>query len=163
MKKGFVILISTVVILIATVVATAHVATPTRTANLPRILYNETFTQETDIYFVYFWRDNCSRCREFEPYLVQAFNDGFPVLIVDMNNHRNHNAWYGQGDYRDAEFANRSADMTGISHYHGIEIEGTPTVIRIEDGVVTHQISGFPNVLALINMYFESSQINVES
>lgn len=62
------------------------------TKDLPMISYTETFNQDPSEYYVYFWQESCSYCVEFEPYLVDAANDGVPIYVVNMPD--NVEAWY---------------------------------------------------------------------
>ncbi|MCL1990113.1 MAG: thioredoxin family protein [Defluviitaleaceae bacterium] len=157
MKKLMVASLSVIVVLLAALVVVDQVGPPTRTAQLPRIFYTEAFDQEEDVYFVYFWRSNCPRCAEFQPYVVRAFNAGTPVFIVDMNNNNNQDAWYRRGEHRDDELIGRAGDATGATHYSQIEltIEGTPTLVRIENGVLTDHVAGVSPAVQLLETFSE--------
>jgi len=66
-----------------------------RTGDLPFINYTETFDQDEEAYFVYFWQETCSFCMQFEPYLLEAFNDyDLPIYVVDLADASNQSAWY---------------------------------------------------------------------
>lgn len=153
MKKLAITSGTVIAVLIAILVALDQLGPVNSTSGLPRIFYTETFEQEGDTYFVYFWRDNCERCAEFQPYVVRAFNDGVPVFVVDMNDPLNQEAWYAGGTYRDAELLGRAGDSLNATHYSQIEIEGTPTVVKIENGVLTERAAGVAPATQLLNTF----------
>lgn len=114
----------------------------TQTSDLPRILYTEIFEQEGDAYFVYFWREGCERCAEFESYAVRAFNEGIPIFVVDMNDEHNAPAWYEEGIHAEADYTELPEQNLYPSHYSEIEVVATPTLMLIRDHVVTQTVSG---------------------
>jgi len=110
-----------------------------RTAHLPRIDYTQTFEQEEEAYFVYFWQESCPACTEFEPAILEAFNDyEVPIYVVDMSDGANSSAW-GEGQ------------LDGVSHYSDINVEGTPMLMLVRDGEVARHSLGVLGGEALLN------------
>ena len=153
MKKLVMLLVIFPVVAIAALLILDRVGEPGRTANLPRIVYTDIFDQEEDIYFVYFWRNDCPRCAEFEPSVVAAFNEGVPVYVVDMNNRTNSPVFYREGALRDDELPNQEMHGLSITDYSEIDVVGTPTVVRVENGVITDRVSGVPLAVALLDAF----------
>ena len=154
MKKFFIASLAVVIVLTVAITVVAHVGSPMRTAQLPRILYTEVFEQEGDIYFVYFWRNDCPRCAEFEPYVVEAFNQGVPVYVVDMNHRQNHHAWFRGGIDRDEDLGpNDAPNLRGVTNADELAIRFTPSLYRIEHGVITEQGIGVLEAVDLLNGY----------
>lgn len=154
-KKIIITLSSFLILLIGTTLAFYESEIDGRTIDLPRIIYNQVFYQSEKIYFVYFWREDCPRCQEFEPYIVQAYNNDIPVFVVDMNNEVNQNVWYRRGEFRDEELLGRTGNVTGISSYNDLEmsVEGTPTLIKIKNGFVVSHVSGVYNAITLLESF----------
>ncbi len=69
------------------------------TRDLPQISVSEAFEQESDAYIVYFWRSACPFCQQFEPIVVDYWNAGLPVYVVNMD--RNPQAWYDGTGYNE--------------------------------------------------------------
>lgn|GEM_PF-1377954 len=70
--------------------------------NLPQIAYAETFSQDAEEYFVYFWQSDSEEAATFDPYIMYATMEGVAVFVVDMNDERNATAWYDWGAHHAA-------------------------------------------------------------
>ena len=63
--------------------------------DLPFISVDKTFDRSDDDYVVYFYQDDCSHCKEFEPHLIESVSTyNTPAYIVDMKESENTVAWY---------------------------------------------------------------------
>lgn len=101
MKKVVIALVSIFTLLI---LGLLFFSQPSQTADLPQIYYTEIFEQEETEYLVYFWRDDCPRCTEFEPYVVEAFNRySLPLFVVDMQDDTNFSVWFEGGIHAEAD------------------------------------------------------------
>ncbi|MGP6140326.1 MULTISPECIES: thioredoxin family protein [unclassified Jeotgalibaca] len=74
-----------------------------------------------DVAYLYFGRDTCSYCREFEPLMNEAIQEtGTKVYKYDTDKHKN------DGDFQDILDAN--------------EVKTVPKLVRLEKGVVTDYV-----------------------
>ena len=94
MKKVLIILIAIIVIAFGINLFLPNAVRTT--GDLPKINYTETFNQDKPEYFVYFWQENCSFCKLFEPDILEAHRNGVPIFVVDIarTNVVNLGAWY---------------------------------------------------------------------
>lgn len=115
-------------------------------ADLPRILYHESFNQTEDEYFVYFWNEFCGACVQFDPDVVSAHNDGLPIYVVDMVSDENAGAWF-QGE----PGFNNQFPQNG----NEIEISWTPTILHFRNGVVVGYGAGISEGNALFAAFGE--------
>jgi len=144
-----------ILVLVAQLLTACVSSYPSRTIELPQIHYTETFSQDLDTYFVYFWRETCIRCQEFERDIVDAYNNGFPIFVVDMENEDNFDAWYQSGIFRDENFTELESQNRTPSTYYEIEIVGTPTLILIQEGVLIEHRTGLDDARRLLAEYRE--------
>jgi len=81
--------------------------------------YEAVMTEE--VAYLYFGRDTCSYCREFEPLMNEAIQEtGTKVYKYDTDKHKN------DGDFQDILDAN--------------EVKTVPKLVRLEKGVVTDYV-----------------------
>jgi len=104
MKK---ILIALIAIIVVAVGVSLFLPSSVRTTNdLEKISYTDTFTQDEEEYFVYFWMESCSFCKLFEPNILEAYRNDIPIFVVDMNRSTPGNpnlpAWYDWDAHHEA-------------------------------------------------------------
>ena len=55
------------------------------TSRLPFIRYRDVLRQTDDTYLVYFWNEACPFCTQFEPDLLNAWeNHNMPIYVIDV-------------------------------------------------------------------------------
>ena len=55
------------------------------TSQLPFIRYRNVAQQTDDTYLVYFWNETCPFCTQFEPFLMDAWeNHNMPIYVIDV-------------------------------------------------------------------------------
>ncbi|WP_117168248.1 hypothetical protein [Paraliobacillus sediminis] len=96
MKMSIVLTIGIIFILVIGIVILNQMRTSNITIeDLVRIDYQDTFTQESDDYLVYFWQEGCVYCEEVEPNVLEFIqNTDSPFFLVDMQEPNNQSAWY---------------------------------------------------------------------
>lgn len=96
LKKSIVLTIGIIFILVIGIVILNQMRTSNITIeDLVRIDYQDTFTQESDDYLVYFWQEGCVYCEEVEPNVLEFIqNTDSPFFLVDMQEPNNQSAWY---------------------------------------------------------------------
>ncbi|WP_112182370.1 hypothetical protein [Paraliobacillus zengyii] len=97
MKKNTIITLAIIFILaIVGIVILNQIRTPKLAIEeLERINYQDTFSQETDDYLVYFWQNSCVYCEEVEPEVIDFIqNKETALLLVDMQDANNQSSWY---------------------------------------------------------------------
>lgn len=144
MKKLIVILSGILAVLIIGLVVYANLPasiTGVRgAADLPRILYTESFDQADDEYFVYFWNAACPACQQFDSDILAAHELGIPIYVVDMANDQNAGAWF-QGE--------RGMNNQRPQSVSEIEISGTPSLLHFRNGEVVGYAVGIADGNAL--------------
>ncbi|MBM7540963.1 hypothetical protein [Amphibacillus cookii] len=66
-----------------------------KSADINTISAADSFQQDDDHYFVYFWQEGCVYCEQIEDEMVDYANNGeIPIYLVDMLENENQSAWY---------------------------------------------------------------------
>ncbi len=162
------------------------------TSDLPQITIDQVFEQPKDDYAVYFYTEDCSICKDFEPTIIDAKLKGsLPIYVVDMRDMKNEPAWYdweghheqydkiigklengkeilndGQShaDYDVSEGwsisiednqiiakNNKAQNNKNPMSYDELEISGTPTLIRIENGRILEYGEGIDESTVILS------------
>lgn len=113
-------------------------------ADLPRILYTESFDQAEDEYFVYFWNASCEACQTFESDILAAHEHGIPIYVVDMADNQNVGSWF-QGK--------RGMNNQRPQSASEIEVAGTPSMLHFRNGEVVGYAIGIADGNALFAIF----------
>lgn len=137
MKKLMIILGLVVVVGVGYVLLSPEI---NGTKDLQFIKYTEAFEQAPDDYYVYFWQEGCRFCIEFDPFLTAAAKEGVPIFVIDLNEGSNTQARIGEGE----DFNERPQSPDEFT------ITGTPTLLRITDGVTVGYGVGVDEGVAML-------------
>ncbi|WP_017471193.1 hypothetical protein [Amphibacillus jilinensis] len=97
MKKSGLAIIIFIGITILTLIILTQISSNDiqQSADINTISAADSFQQEDDQYFVYFWQEGCVYCEQIEDIIVDYANNGdIPIYLVDMQENENHSAWY---------------------------------------------------------------------
>ena len=98
-------------------------------------------SQSESQYLVFFHSETCSHCREIrEDILFFANENILKVYFLDIKKPSN-----------EVTICQKEEIELGISSYQDIKILGTPTIIKVENGVTTANVAGKEECLTLIN------------
>ena len=149
-KKSIVVLSGILVLLIAGLVGYGNLPSSVMgvrgAADLPRILYTESFDQLEDEYFVYFWNATCPACQQFESDILSAYERGVIIYVVDMADDQNARAWF-QGE--------RGMNNQRPQNASEIEVSGTPSMLHFRNGEVVGYAVGITDGNALFATFGE--------
>lgn len=153
LKKVIVILLSIAVVLTAglTYVTKSKFNLYTDT---PHVKYNQVLEDKKTPTLYYYYQDTCHYCNSIKDqvtdlYLATENNDKINVKLVDLKSSANANGWAPDKSY-DPE----KADMTNPEN---IKIQGTPSMIYVENGEVVEYQSGKAvfNVMETVNKKYD--------
>ena len=105
------------------------------------IVLIDCLSQSESQYLVFFHSETCSHCREIMGDIL-LFNDEtiLKVYFLDIKKPNN-----------EVTICQKEEIVLGVSNYQDIKIIGTPTLIKVENGVTTANVAGKEECLTLIN------------
>ena len=92
------------------------------------ILYSNIFGIELDSYYVYFFSKTCSHCDNLKPFMVPKIQDRKDIFIVEAS--------------EQVVFLEDVSVTIGVSSIENFGILGYPSLVKIEEKVVTKNIAG---------------------
>lgn len=150
-NKKLIIILSILVGLIVLMQVLSRLEPSVRNMNM--ISYTESFSQSETDYIVYFWDESCTFCQGIEPDVWYHHELGVPIYVVDVANSRNSNVWF--------------TGLPGMSNQRPttpdeIEIEGTPSMMRVVNGQVVDFVAGSDSSVNLMQRVLDESVERVE-
>ena len=105
------------------------------------IVLIDCLSQNESQYLVFFHSETCSHCREIMGDIL-LFNDEtiLKVYFLDIKKPNN-----------EVTICQKEEIVLGVSNYQDIKILGTPTLIKVENGITTANVAGKEECLTLIN------------
>lgn len=138
------------ILVVSVVVLTAGLAVVTKSQyNLykeaPSVKYNQVLDDKETATIYYYYQDTCHFCQSIKDqvtdlYLSTENNPDINLVLVDVKSSTNAGAW------ADETYDYTQADLTDPEQ---IKIQGTPSMIYVEEGQVAEYESG-PDVFTLM-------------
>ena len=105
------------------------------------IYLSECLSQEEEHYLVFFHSETCGHCQEIIEDVV-AFAESNIIKMYFLNVSKSENK---------IERCSRDEIETGIDSVDDLKIVGTPTIMEIEEGIVTANIAGKDACISFLN------------
>ena len=104
-----------------------------------QIKWEEIFLQEENNYIVFFYSETCSYCHHMLNEIVSfANNEILPTYFLNTSEN-------------EVTFSNNQEPVIRVDSIEELSIKGTPTIIEIDEGLVTANIAGLDECLTYIN------------
>lgn len=109
--------------------------------DVEHINYDSVLTEDTSTPTIYYYyKDNCGFCNSIKDQVTEMYEameekGGVQLKMVDMNSTSNADAWY-QGDTPADQNPDFISDPEEMKTYKDILVQGTPTMILVENGKV---------------------------
>lgn len=98
-------------------------------------------SQSESQYLIFFHSETCSHCKEIKGDVLSFVNDNIlKVYFLDIKKPNN-----------EVTICQKEEIVFGVGDYQDLKILGTPTIIKVENGVTTANVAGKEGCLTLIN------------
>lgn len=105
-----------------------------------KIRWNEIFFAANIEYFVYIYSNNCGHCNNIKQEIIRfILDDIYPTYLVEFNSN--------------IPISTSIDDTIGVSDYVDVKIKGTPTLLKIENHILTMNIAGENQISTVIDYY----------
>ena len=112
--------------------------------SIENISIDNIFTQKEEVYYIYFYKNDCEYCDYIKPYLENNSEVNI-IKIYGVNFSDNKNKLINRA-YENGEGTNFKYYVSGCSKYEDLYINGYPSLIKIENGVSYFVANGRSNV-----------------
>ena len=92
------------------------------------LLYSNIFAVESNSYYVYFYSSTCSHCADLKEFIISTALDRGDIYFVKAS--------------EEIVFLKSIDETIGLSSIEGFGILGYPSLIKIEDHIVTKNLAG---------------------
>ena len=105
------------------------------------ISLEDCLSQSESRYLIYFYSETCGHCQQIKSDIVSFANDQImKTYFIDIKKPNN-----------EVTICQKDEIELGISNYRDLKILGTPTIVMVENGIVTKNVSGKEECLTIIN------------
>lgn len=104
------------------------------------ILWGEVFSIDSDLYYVYIFSKTCSYCNEIKDDILD---------FADKNEY-----FYFLEYVEEVVISNYVDDTIGINDINNLKILGTPSLLKIDNGILVDNVSGKSKIMNLLRIKF---------
>ena len=105
------------------------------------IFLKDCLSQNESQYLVFFHSETCSHCKEIRGDVLSFCEANLTkIYFLDIKKPTN-----------EIQTCSKEEIAVGVSNYEDLKIVGTPTIIKVENGVTVINVAGKENCLTLLN------------